>query len=88
MTAEGPPHVRGDDGVEARAGMPAGAQRREPEGLARPRSAEAAEEHSGDFEEGGQLGRWRGRSNADHSIMRTPVVNDRPAPTSGRPRSA
>jgi len=52
-TAEGPSRGRGDG---AGAGGSRRASRSEaegtPKGLARPRSAEAAQEHAGDFEEG------------------------------------
>jgi hypothetical protein len=40
-TAEGPPHVRGDDGDEAGAGVPAERSEGTPKGLARPRSDSA-----------------------------------------------
>jgi hypothetical protein len=53
--AEGRPHVRGDDGDEAGAGVTAGAKRREPRRGWRARGAtRPPKEHPGDFEEDGQ----------------------------------
>jgi hypothetical protein len=50
-TAEGQPHVRGDNGTQARAGVPAGAKRREPRRGWRARAAtRPPKEHAGSFE--------------------------------------
>jgi hypothetical protein len=58
--AEGPPHVRSDDGVEAASRRVSRSEAEgTPKGLARPRSDSAPEEHAGGFE-GGKSGRALG----------------------------
>ena len=60
MTAECPPHVRGDDGAGAGAGVTAEAKRREPRRGWRARAATRhPKEHAGDFEGGRRTGPGR-----------------------------